>query len=178
VIIYQRYFFNVGGKKLREKKSHKGFTLAEVVLSVGIMGVIILLISSVFISGLYNIKKSKYKIAALNIADKKLTELKNLPLCDNTIPVSDINSSIYGTDFVTGALTWGSSSPDITVQGNENINNIPYRYTIKISEYNDNPPDDPNNIKKVNIEVKWKDPQGGDKSIRTITLIARPKKTY
>ena len=163
---------------MTERNSHKGFTLAEVVLSVGIMGVIILLISSVFISGLYNIKKSKYKIIALNIADKKLTELKNLPLSDNTIPVSNINSSICGTNLVTGNLTWGSSSPDITVTGNEIINDIPYTYIINISEYNDNPTDDPNNIKKINMEVKWKDPQGGEKSVKTITLIARPKKTY
>ncbi len=159
------------------RHSYRGFTLAEVVLAVGIMGVIILLISSVFISGLYNIKKSKYRITALNIVDKKLSELKNLPLSDNIIPADDINSSIYGADTVTGNLTWGSSSTDITVQGNEHINNIPYRYTINISEYN-NPADDPNNIKKVNIEVKWKDPQGGEKSVRTITLLARPKKIY
>jgi hypothetical protein len=158
---------------LGKRYHRKAFTLIEVVLAIGLMGLVITLIASVFVSGLYSIKKGKYRLLAINIADKKITELKNLPLGDNVIDTSTISSRIYGTTGVTGNIVWDGSCKEVIIDGQENMNHIPYNYRIDVK-------DDPNEsyLKKVTIDVNWHDPQGGDKSVKIITFVARPKKVY
>ncbi len=156
------------------KISHRGFTLAELIMGISIMGFIIVTIAGVFVHGLSAIKKGKYKSGAINIASSKLAEFKKIPLQNVIIYKSTIQSAISGTTNVDNDLTWGTSSIPVEIKGQQNSNNIPYNYTMTVKEYTEDPNSHISNIKKVTLLVTWQEPGQGEKSLKTVTLIAKP----
>jgi len=156
------------------KNSGKGFTLAEMIMGIAVMGFIIVIIAGVFVHGLSAIKKGKYKSGAINIASSKLAELKKIPLEDVIIYKSTIQAAISGTPKVDNNLTWGTSSLPVEIKGQQTSNNIPYNYTMTIREYTEDPNAHISNIKKVTLLVTWQEPGQGEKSLKTVTLITKP----
>jgi len=156
------------------KRSRKGFTLAELIMGIAIMGFIIVIISGVFVHGLSAIKKGKYKSGAINIASSKLAELKKIPLQNVVIYRSAIKSAISDTPDVDNDLTWGASSVPVVIKGQQISNNIPYKYTMTVNEYTEDPNSHISNIKKVTLLVTWEEPGQGEKSLKTVTLVSKP----
>ena len=53
------------------KKENKGFTLIETVLSIALMGVVIVTVLGVFVKGSQALKKGRYRLIGVNIAQRK-----------------------------------------------------------------------------------------------------------
>lgn len=147
----------------------KGFTLAEIVISVGLLGVIIVIIAGVFVHGLHAIRKSRYRVVAMNIADKKCSELRELFL--KNVPVilrEEIKMNIDGTDSVSEDFYWGLGSELVTIDGNETVDNLTYRFSINIDEEGT-----VDSLKTVNVTVTWKEVDG-DHKVFISTCLSRP----
>jgi len=56
----------------------KGFSLIETVIAIALMGVVIITVLGVFISGNNAIKSGRYTTVALNIGKEKIAETGNL----------------------------------------------------------------------------------------------------
>ena len=158
---------------LKKKKLFKrGFSLAEVVIAVALLGVIIVIISGVFVRGLHAIKKSRYRVVAVNISDKKCSELRYLFL--NTItPISrgEIADSIYGAESVDNDFDWGtlvSPAPPVHIEGKETVDNIEYSFIIEISDEGT-----VDGLKEVEIKMVWPEVEG-ERSFNVSTLLSSP----
>lgn len=151
----------------------KGFSFIELLLAVVLLGVIIVTILGVFVHGLHAIKKSRYRVIAVNIANKKCSELRYLFL-NNGDPISEdtIKNNIYGTDNVDNDFIWDSGN--VEIRGKETADHIPYNFIINIAQEGSN---DTKGVilllKKVDIEVNWKEVEG-TRHVKMSTYLSRP----
>jgi len=129
----------------------KGFSLIEVFFALIIMGIICVLICGVFVHGIDALKKSRYRVIAINIADKKFSELRYLLSSTylNTVTVTDFQNNIEGTDSVSGAFNW-TPPCKVEIKGKETVDRKTYSFTITVVDYNGI-----SDLKKVDISVSW-----------------------
>jgi prepilin-type N-terminal cleavage/methylation domain-containing protein len=155
------------------KRHKKGFTLSEIVIAVALLGIILVVISLVFMKGLFAIKKGRYRATAFNIANSKFVELSNAGLSEpNGIPVADFPILIKGyTGCVdhgnTTSIPWPDSGGiDYEITGVEQFPGLDYNFDITVQSYGDN-------LKKIGVEVTWNQPDVGKQRIQLYTLLTR-----
>jgi len=152
------------------KNKNKGFSMMEMLWAIALMGTIMVVIAGVFVHGINAIKKGRYQMWAFSVIEEKVVQFKKLPLNDPNIPASIIKTTLEANS-VDNNLTWGSLSPAINVQGKKDLNFIKYNYQLKIEEYD---PGSPMNIKKLTMNVNWREPDGKQETVRSITFITKP----
>jgi type II secretory pathway pseudopilin PulG len=152
----------------------KGFTLIETVISIGIMGLIIVSVLSVFVTGLNAIKERRNESEISSFATGKINQLKTL-----FIKYPDYNYDIAAKIplIITGDFTFVSPSPailwkdppgsctDLKVEGSE----YSYKFSILVQDYYDGTSYN-YEIKKLTVKVKEDGPQAQE--LTMITLIA------
>jgi len=120
----------------------RGFTLIETVISIGIMGLIIVSVLSVFVAGLNAIKEKSNESEISSFAVSKVNEIKVL-----FIKYPDYNYDISSkiASVVSGNITYASPSPvilwkdppvacaDLKIEGNEGL----YKFEILVQDYYD-----------------------------------------
>ncbi len=120
----------------------RGFTLIETVISIGIMGLIIVSVLSVFVAGLNAIKEKNNESEISSFAVSKIDEMKVI-----FIKYPDYNYDIATkiTSVVSGNITYISPSPvilwkdppdacsDLKIEGNEGL----YKFEILVHDYYD-----------------------------------------
>lgn len=158
----------------------KGFSLAELILAVALTGLLLIVICGVFIFGLNAIEKSKIRSTALNLADKKIAETKNLIMTlddydritgDRLISIiSDSNEIKVGGQIITAdeeyEITWGLTGNELTATGEISIagtTDYNYQYELK---------DDQLNLKKVRVEVTWEEERVGPQKVVLESLVS------
>ncbi len=173
-------------------KKTKGFTLTETVISIAIMGLVIITVLGVFAMGNNAIKKGRSIVIATNIAEKKISEVRNLlakyPDYITTITETIFRESITSIDAVNpnSIIIWNASAgpppvpmamtPDtITITGTEVIpRSGDYSYTITIKDYIDSSTIKLPDLKKVDVEVRWLDPPSTiEKKLVISSLVAK-----
>jgi len=162
---------------MKKKNSITGFSLIEIMIAVGLIGVVIITVCGVFVHGLDAIKKSKFKACALRIANQKFSELNKVDLGDpNGIPLNklslpDPNGYIEGLEHCTPDsvqyIPWEGSADPFEFKGKQYMDNIPYTFNMTIANFKSR-----NNIKKVTVKITWFE-IGGEKTIELCTLISR-----
>ncbi|MEQ8171597.1 MAG: type II secretion system protein [Candidatus Eremiobacterota bacterium] len=165
----------------------RGFSLVETVISVAIMGIVIVTVLGVFVAGNNAIKKGRYRTAGVNIAEKKIAEIRNLLITYphvNTDMRSNINSStISGTiDHIEPSsgqlIVWHDPVASMTAFGIYGLENISttgdYEFAIKLEDYVDSSTTTIFNLKLVTVTIYWIDPVSGRQKITKMSsLIAR-----
>lgn len=163
---------------LMEKKySSRGFSLIELMIAVGLIGVVIVTVCGVFVHGLDAIKKSKFRACALRIANQKFAELNKVDLGDpNGIPVDKLslpepNGYIEGLEHCVPDniqyISWDGNTSSYELTGKQYMDNIPYKFNMKIENFKFK-----NNIKKVIVNITWSEIEG-EKTIELCTLMSR-----
>lgn len=172
----------------------KAMTLAEIMTAVGLLSVIIVVILGVFVKGSYAIKKTRYRLTALNLADSKITELKNLDF-NSVIKRSDIVNTVVNVSEIseaTGSPVRTSSTPvtddtaeiaiwksnyEYKIRGVEHIKDVDYEYIIFVENSPDGEIDGDmslSELKRVSVVISWTKSEER-KTIEVRTLIARPE---
>ena len=166
----------------------RGFSLVETVISIAIMGVVIVTVLGVFVTGNNAIKKGRSIVIATNIAEKKISEVRNL-LAKNPDYLDPIDeglfrASITGIDTIdpNSIVIWNYSggaaaamSDDITITGVEEIpRSGDYGFEITIKDYTDSTPSLLPDLKKITVKVSWTDPPSTIvKEMKISSLIAK-----
>ena len=160
----------------------KGFTLIEVLLGIGLSGVLLIMMCGVFVYGLNAIEKGRIKTTALNLADRKISESHNLMKA-----LQDITGNIKG-DRLTDIL---SDNRTVKINGSpvdssatysllDSLNPAPveaegtvkikgtgdFHYIYSLTDYADN-------IKKVSVEIYWQEGRVGSKKIFLESLVSK-----
>ncbi len=152
----------------------KGFSLVEIMIAVGVLGVVIVTICGVFLHGLHAIKKGRYRAAALHIANQKYSELNNLDWSNPAgIPTDKLSQPppdgvIEGwTSFSHGDpyIRWDNIFDEYEIRGMQNMAGIDYNFYIFIKG-------EAADLKMVTVRVKWKEIEDM-KKVELCTLIAR-----
>jgi len=119
----------------------RGFTLIETVLSVAIMGLVIITVLGVFVHGINAIKKGRYALTATNVAEKKISEVRNL-LAKYQDPNTDlalyIVDNIESTDSFTPSTIkiWNKLTIPVKIHGTENIGKTgDFTFNILLEDY-------------------------------------------
>ena len=166
---------------MKKKYSRKGFSLIEIMIAVGLIGVVIVTVCGVFVHGLDAIKKSKFRACAIRIANQKFAELNKVDLGDpNGIPMQklslpDPNGYIEGLDHCVPDniqyVSWGGNADPYELIGTQYMDKdndlVPYKFHMTIANFKFK-----NNIKKVTVTITWSE-IGGERSIELCTLISR-----
>jgi type II secretory pathway pseudopilin PulG len=168
----------------------KGFSLIETVIAIALVGMVIVTILLVFTRGNDAIKKSRSIIMATTMAEKKISEVRNLmakyPKYGEIIDETEFRESIsdmYTIDpnsiaIWNGIEATGTSlpmSPDtITITGTENTGLGIYEFEIIIIDYTEPVEGLQPDIKDVSVEITWTDPPSTLlKKLKMKTLIAK-----
>lgn len=165
----------------------KGFSLVETVISVAIMGLVIVTVLGVFVAGNNAIKKGRYRTAGVNIAEKKISEMRNLLA---TYP--DFNTDIRGyidPNTISGTIdhiepssgqliVWHDPGASMTAFGIYGLEHISatgdYEFAIKLEDYIDSSTTTIFNLKLVTVTIYWMDPVSGRQVVTKMSsLIAR-----
>jgi prepilin-type N-terminal cleavage/methylation domain-containing protein len=169
-----------------------GMTLTEIMIALMLLGLIIVVMLGVFVKGSYAIKKGRYRITALNLANQKIVEFNNIDLTLSKITRGDIVASIQNVQKVetgnpvrTSATTVTSDTDEIyiwnptkeyKVSGVENIKGTNYDYTLFIETYtcdlNTSPTE--HKLRKLSVVISWQKIEE-KKSIEIRTLVVNPK---
>ena len=162
---------------MKKKYSYKGFSLIEIMIAIGLIGVVIVTVCGVFVHGLDAIKKSKFRAGAIRIANQKFAELNKVDLGDpNGIPVEklslpDPNGYIEGLDHCVPGniqyILWDGNADSYELIGRQYMDNIPYNFNMTIANFKLK-----NNIKKVTVTITWSE-IGGERTIELCTLMSR-----
>ena len=171
----------------------KAMTLAEIMTAVGLLSVIIVVILGVFVKGSYAIKKTRYRLTALNLAESKITELKNLDfttvikkidIVNNIVNVSEVSESTSSsvrtsstpvTDDTAEISIWNTAN-EYKIRGIERIKDVDYEYIIFVENSADGEIDGDmllSELKRVSVVISWAKSEER-KTIEMRTLIARP----
>jgi prepilin-type N-terminal cleavage/methylation domain-containing protein len=162
------YFFSKS--RMAANLSTKGFTMMEMLWAIALMGTIMVVVAGVFVHGMNAIKKGRYQMWAFSVIEEKIIQFRKLPLNDPNIPASTIRDTLEANS-VDNNLSWGALSPAINVQGRKDLNFLKYNYQIKIEEYD---PGSSLNIKKITMDINWKEPDGRQEAVKSITFITKP----
>ncbi len=156
-----------------------GFTLAELMVSLGLAGIILVVLCGVFVYGLSGIKKGKLRTTALELADRKIAEAQNLirSLDGNYIKGSDLSSIISNQSklLVNGTSPdrdmeyniWDSGGCTVEAEGTVPIKGTgDYTYLFRLEDYD-------RNLKKIRVEVTWKEEKSGPRKIFLETIVSK-----
>lgn len=146
--------------KLLPKKLTAGFSLIEVMVAIGVVGMLVVTILSVFHSALKTVAENKARTGAITLAEERIELARNLP---------------YDSVGVVGGIPSGSLVPLQTTL----LNTVSYTVSTQVVYIDDpfdgivggNPNDGlGNDYKKVRIAVSWTG-HFGAKSYVTVTSL-------
>lgn len=161
----------------------RAFSLIETILAVSVMGLVIVTVLGVFVAGNNALKKGKARITGINIAEKKITETRNLLATYNTpntdisiyIDPNTISGTITSLDPSTNMIIWKDPPSGMTaagIYGTESISAIGvYDYEIKIQDFINYSSVTTFNLKEVTVTVYWIDPVSGKQKIITMSSL-------
>jgi prepilin-type N-terminal cleavage/methylation domain-containing protein len=174
----------------------KGFSLVEILIAVALAGILLVTLCGVFVQGLNAIKKGRFRSTAMNIADKKIIQVRRLvksvgfgsQITGNEAYsiVSDGDDTSNATELKIGSSNVASGDTntyEIWTPSNSNIYAHGY-ITIKGTaryEYKLNVNDEPytevpmGGVKKIRIEITWKEERAGDHKVVLESLVAVKK---
>jgi type II secretory pathway pseudopilin PulG len=161
----------------------KGFSLVETVISVAIMGLVIVTVLGVFVAGNNAIKKGRYRTAGINIAEKKIAEVRNL-LATYPDPNTDMRgyidpNTISGFDHIEPSsgqlIVWSEPSASMTaftIYGTENVSTTgDYEFNIKMEDYIDSSSNTIFDLKLTTVIIYWMDPVSGRQMITKMSTL-------
>jgi len=156
-----------------------GYSLTEIVIAVAILGLVLVVICSVFFKSLMGIKRGQTGGTAMYIANKKIDEVRSLDLgITEGIYINEVYQHIEGYDpppaDLNNYISWNPAGaiPQKTITGKEGPTGE-YKFTVEIKNYIDGglPVE---NLKLVTVEVKWFDSLlKKEKNLKVDTLLAR-----
>jgi len=166
-------------------KKENAFSLAEMVIAVAFTGMLLVVICGVFIYGLNSIEKSRIRSTALNLADRKIEETRNLMSSldvyykikgDKLIGnFSDAETVEYNTATVDPAVEyeiWPSdpaSSCNIYLTGKIPVTGTAdYEINYLLEDYTPS-----KELKKITVEVTWKEEKTGPQKVVLKTLMSQ-----
>jgi prepilin-type N-terminal cleavage/methylation domain-containing protein len=157
----------------------KGFSLTEIVLAVALLGLVLVIVCSVFFKALMGIKRGQTGGTAMYIVSKKIDEVKSVDLGKtNGIYIKELYQHIEGYDTpaidADKYISWISTDAvsEKTISGKEGPGGE-YKFKIDVKNYYENS-SSVDNLKIVIVEVTWHDSlQGKEKSLKVDTLLAR-----
>ena len=161
----------------------KGFTLVEVMIGIGLAGLLIVMLCGVFVYGLNAIEKGRLRSTALNLAERKISEAHNIIrasdngyisgeildrlISDNKGTITYDGTAIDLTDPDYNIDLWNVTGNTIRAEGTTVIRgtaDYDYIFTMEDSSYYLAHPDMA--LKKITVEISWKEERvGGKKSI-------------
>ena len=160
-------------------RKKNGFTLAELMVSLGLAGIILVVLCGVFVYGMSGIKKGKLRTTALELADRKIAEVQNLmrSLDGNYIKGSDLSSIIsdHSNLLVNGSSVdpdieyniWDPNGCKVEAEGTVSVRGTAdYIYLFRLEDYD-------RNLKKIRVEVTWKEEKTGPKKIFLETIVSQ-----
>ena len=154
---------------------NRGFSLPELLISVGLLCVVIITICGVFMHGLDAIKKGKYRAAALHIANQKFSELNSIDWNDkNGLPTAKLLDPPTG--YIEGYISAEPDSisyipwdvltvPEYKITGQESMAGVDYNFTIIIRSYREN-------LKQIIVTVYWQE-NNVERKVELCTFMAR-----
>jgi prepilin-type N-terminal cleavage/methylation domain-containing protein len=125
--------------KINRKLSQKGFTLIEIIVAVGILGIVSLGIVQSYRAGFWGMSDAKMRTIATNIAQEKLEEVKGKSLDAGTYPDPDNPIIVSGKEFnatvivdevtttlkkITATVSWQKRNGDSTQISIESLQNM------------------------------------------------------
>jgi len=144
-------------------KVRKGFTLAEILWAVVIMGVIIVMVTSVFTGILMASRKNEKTVVAMNLAQKMVENLKEVRY--NDISSADVTAGKEWDGTILNNVTFGSK----TLQLKETVDSTRYYYKLKTS-WVYAPSGEKTAIKSVLVSVLWDATENEGKYYVTLEL--------
>ncbi len=151
---------------------HKGFTLAEILISLAIIGGVITAALGIFIIGSTSMKQSRTQRDVTWIMEKKLSEVKHLytqypydkyPSGPTQAEITDIVSNVEEILPATAKVPLWYSSCLSSISGTEKINNTEYNYIISFYS-------DINEVKQAGIIIVWYDVVTGESREASSTI--------
>jgi hypothetical protein len=147
------------------------------------MGLVIITVLGVFVAGNNALKKGKARITGINIAEKKITEVRNLLAIHNKpntdisgyIDPNTISGTITSIDPSSNMIVWKDPPAGMTsagIYGNEEISITGvYIYEIKIQDFINYAFVPTYNLKQVTVTIYWIDPVSGKQKIVTMSSL-------
>lgn len=162
-----------------DNNSRKGFSLTEIVLAVALLGLVLVIVCSVFFKALIGIKRGQTGGTAMYIVSKKIDEVKSVDLgTTNGIYIKELYQHIEGYDIppvdTDKYISWIATDTisEKTISGKEGPRGE-YKFKIDVKNYHENS-SAVNNLKIVIVEITWHDSLlGKEKSLKVDTLLAR-----
>lgn len=157
-----------------------GFTLIEILVTIGLMSLVFFALMSVFRNSLVLISESKAKVTANAIALEQLERIKSLDYQSVGTYVISTNCQTY--DENNNSCVVGAPPGPIPQQKTERLNSIDYTISNRIL-YQDDSTDglgqaDENGVitdyKIVETIVSWPNRSGSNSDVRLSTIIAPP----
>jgi len=166
-------------------KKENAFSLAELLIAVAFTGMLLVVICGVFIYGLNSIEKSRIRSTALNLADRKIEETRNLMGSldiyykikgDKLTEIfSDAETVEYNTDPVDPAAEYEiwpvapGSSCNIHLTGKVSVKGTAdYEVNYVLEDYPSS-----KELKKITVEVTWKEEKTGPQKVVLKTLMSQ-----
>jgi len=158
----------------------KGYSLIEILLAVILLGLVLVVICSVFFKALLAIKRGQTSGTAMYIANKKIDEVRSVDLGNvKGIYIDELYEHIEGFDGLPtefdNYISWDTTSGGISekiITGKEGTRGE-YEFIIEIRNYQEESLT-VDNLKSVTVEIKWYDSlQGKEKKLKVDTLLAR-----
>ncbi len=157
----------------------KGFSLTEIVLAVALLGLVLVIVCSVFFKALMGIKRGQTGGTAMYIIGKKIDEVKSVDLGKTDgIDIKELYQHIEGydpppADLGKKYLSWNTTEfSEKVITGKEGTKGE-YEFTIEIKNYYEGA-SAIEDLKKVTVEVKWLDSlQGKKRNLKVDTFLAR-----
>lgn len=169
---------------------NKGFTLIEIVIAVGLAGILLVTLCGVFVQGLNAIKKGRFRSTAMNLADKKIIQVRQLLGSNSQIigdtaysTISDGDDTSNATELKIGGVNIGAGNtstydlwkvpptPDIYAHGYITVNGTA-RYEYKLNVADEISIETPKGLKKVRIELTWKEERAGEHKVFLESFVA------
>lgn len=159
--------------------TRKGFSLTEIVMAVALLGLVLVIVCSVFFKSLMGIKRGQTGGTAMYIVNKKIDEVKSVDLGKKDgIYIKELYEHIEGYEpppvDVDKHISWISTSSvsEKRISGKEGHSGE-YKFIIDIKNYYEGS-SAVDNLKIVIVEVTWHDSLlGKQKSLKVDTLLAR-----
>jgi prepilin-type N-terminal cleavage/methylation domain-containing protein len=158
----------------------KGFSLTEILMTVALLGLVLIVICSVFFRALMGIRRGQSGATAMYIANRKIDEVKSIDLGKvSGIDINELYQHIEGYDpppvDLNSYISWDPNTVGVlekTITGKEGTLGE-YEFTISIKQFYENS-SPVTNLKSIIVEVKWYDNlQQKKKSLKIDTLLAR-----
>jgi type II secretory pathway pseudopilin PulG len=125
----------------------KGFTFAEIMISVGILACILLTILGIFSAAVSGIKRGENQVVAATLAQQVMETYKN---------DLELNFDAYGL-----------ATSNVALDPNT-VNGVPFSAQLVVSQAS---PYSSSRIKRLDVTIGWKEHSGGERKFSISTYV-------